>query len=314
MSLPYLPLTGGTITGNLTVTGASNIKIIRSNSPTGELSLCSNALWNEGSSISLYGAEHSSHPGSFAIRSGDGKYNLVGNNSGELQWINKNLVRSVGGATADSSGNVNAPYLSLNGGTFNNSTRLTSDSTRTQIIAGDGGGYCTFFKSNDSSRAGAAEIVARNSNNQVVHLVQATRTGCLADNKHIVRSVNNVNADANGNVSLNIAGVKVNNAVYADSAGSANSVAVCAYRATHYISDPNAIQATIRITTPNWGSSWYVLGHSNLGASTNNAYKTYTFSSIYGPNTNIVNESVNAAASTPNYRWSYSGIICIRLS
>lgn len=45
--------------------------------------------------------------------------------------------------------------------------------------------------------------------------------------KNVVRSVNGSNADGNGNVSLNIAGTKVNKAGYADSAGKASATDIC---------------------------------------------------------------------------------------
>lgn len=311
----YLPLTGGTITNTLTIGGTAGYSITPVQDGTSHALLLFRNN-NNGSYLWLRDNEDTVLAGGFDLsaRLGDSIHALVGRPDGSLYWSGKHVVRSVGGAYADAAGNVNAPYLSLNGGIFNNSTVFTSDSTLTQIVAGNGGGYCSFFKSNHSTQAGAAEIVARNASNAAVHSIKATRAGCFADGVHIARSVNGISADAKGNISLNIAGIKVNNAAYADSAGFANSVVTCAYMATQYISNPNTITATVRITTPNWGNYWYVLGHSTLGGGNNNSFKTYNVSSIYGPNTNVVNETVNAGQTNPNYRWTYSGIVCIRIS
>lgn len=309
VNAPYLPLTGGNITGAINVKDTGNL-----GATNGYIYLAAATDNVENGAFLTLRTKETGGSFNLSARQDSSVHSLTGEINGALRWDNKHIVRSVGGVNADAAGNVNAPYLSLSGGILNNGSNFAVREDRTQIISSNGGGYLTLFKSNHSSQPGAAELVARNESNAAVHAIKATRTGCFADGVNIVRSINGVKAAANGNVSLNIAGVKVNNAVYADSAGSAGSVATCAYMASQYISSPNTPQTTIRITTPNWGNFWYVLGHSTLGGGNNNAVKTYTVSSIYGPNTNVVNENVALGQSNPNYHWTYSGIVCIRIS
>lgn len=67
-----------------------------------------------------------------------------------------------------------------------------------------GAGYAQFYGTDHDSQPGTAEIVARDASSTSVHSIKATRGGCLADSKHIVRSVNGTNADASGNVALSL--------------------------------------------------------------------------------------------------------------
>ena len=159
----------------------------------------------------------------------------------------KDVVRSVGGSTPDANGNVNAPYLPLTGGTLKGNLRFNIPGTEDYIgnimalndqygkriiidtyEEGDHGAYISLRKGSDTINPGGFDIAVRNSDGSIARSLYANIGGNLLwDGKQIVRSVNGVGADANGNVSLNIAETKVNNAGYADSAGSASVAHIC---------------------------------------------------------------------------------------
>ena len=195
----YLPLTGGVITGTIIQNEGTSHPVLQN---------------TNGGEIWLFDKNDELYKGGFLVRARDDNtvYDLFGRNDGSLTWKGKNIVRSVGGATADYSGNVNAPYLSLGGGKFNNGSTVSIVDTATQIVSGTKGGYCTFFKSNDPNQPGTAEIVARDENNAAVHSLKATRNGCLVDGVHIVCSINGIKAGADGNV--HISGVEAANTAY----------------------------------------------------------------------------------------------------
>lgn len=182
---------------------------------------------------------------------GDGKY--------------YDVVRSVGGSTPDANGNVNAPYLPLTGGTITGILGNNYNNKLAGVIRSDHNSY--YLNAVNDSGTNGGSIVLRNEHytsgpNSVEFFTGESFTGpvfqlqqngnCLWNGKHIVRSVNGVNADANGNVSLNIAGTKVNNAGYADNAGNASAAHIC-YGVVAVNSDS--------LTLPGYGTWRYICAY-----------------------------------------------------
>lgn len=202
-------------------------------------------------------------------------------------WANKNIKSKLGN------------YLSLAGGTFINGTGINPYSNVFSISTGYGGGYLNIYTNTDTNQPGTTEIVARNSSNAVVHSLKASRTGCLVDGAYIVRSVNGIGANANGNVTLNIAGTKVNNAAYADSAGyatSSGSSNVCGH---------SIVLSGGYYRTPNWGTTWFVLMHYRSVSSEGGAGNENWITANYGPNASIMRQDRVS---------NFYGGICIRMA
>ena len=89
----YLPLTGGTLTGNVTWNMA-DVRLKRSDE-TGTMSLYAGIGWNKSASLILYGSERSSNVGEFNLSAHDGtnRKQLIGRPSGTLTWDSKNIER-----------------------------------------------------------------------------------------------------------------------------------------------------------------------------------------------------------------------------
>lgn len=96
----YLPLTGGTLTGNLAAPS------IFCNRKTSSVTFGVGTTWNNGASLSLYGDTADGVTNGFELRTTTSSIALRGYPSGALSWNNKNLVRSVNGISADVNGNV----------------------------------------------------------------------------------------------------------------------------------------------------------------------------------------------------------------
>lgn len=106
----------------------------------GYLEVCSGNGYSGGAFLSLFGKYATVSPYQFYIDSNGKK--LIGKPTGELRWDNKNIVRSVNGATADLAGNVNLNYYPATGGALSgNITR--PDNTYLLDICGGSGGYNT---------------------------------------------------------------------------------------------------------------------------------------------------------------------------
>ena len=127
---------------------------------------------------------------------------VAGNAVITADWANRNI------------GSKLANYLPLSGGTFTNGTSINSLSDVFSITAGHNGGYLNIFTDAGTDQPGTTEIVARNSSGDIVHLIKASRRGCLADEAHIVRFINGIGAGVDGNI--NITNIRVNNANYSD--------------------------------------------------------------------------------------------------
>ena len=107
-----LPLSGGTMTGDIKFSGSRNII---GTADTGSTQIYGGTAWNKGSMLGVYGNTHTSRPGWLYFSSHDGTNGkvLIGKPDGTFTWDGKNVVRSVNGTAADASGNVT---ISVSGG------------------------------------------------------------------------------------------------------------------------------------------------------------------------------------------------------
>ena len=97
----YLKLTGGNLTGNL------GVPSLFCNRASSSVTFGVGTTWDNGASLSLYGSSASSGVvNGFQLRSGQNGPSISGYPNGQLTWNGKNVVRSVNGINADSSGNV----------------------------------------------------------------------------------------------------------------------------------------------------------------------------------------------------------------
>ena len=107
----YLPLTGGTVTGDVAINGALTIPngLIRTNDTSKSIDIRCTADDKSGAKLLLGGKDATNNAGEFVITSTNGtnSFNFWGLPTGKLTWGNKNIVRSVNGVTADDNGNIN---------------------------------------------------------------------------------------------------------------------------------------------------------------------------------------------------------------
>lgn len=139
-----------------------------------------------GAKLQLYGSENSSVKGDFTLMANDGTQGktLRGKADGTLTWNSSNIVRSVWGHTANSSGDVTPSFIeftpesnSNNGGYIDFHFNGSSSDFTSRIIEGS---------------SGALQISATN--------------GVTINAKNVVRSVNGSTADASGNVTISTGG------------------------------------------------------------------------------------------------------------
>ena len=102
----YLPLSGGTMTGNLK--GSSKSWSIQKTTTDGNLTLRGGTSIDNCATLVLGGKDDSTYLGQFFIRATSDSANssLAGYPDGKLTWGGKHVVRSINGTFADASGNV----------------------------------------------------------------------------------------------------------------------------------------------------------------------------------------------------------------
>lgn len=106
----YLPLTGGTVTGDVAINGALTVPngVIRTNDTSKAIEIRCTADDKSGAKLLLGGKDATNNAGEFVITATDGtnSFNFWGLPNGKLSWGNKNIVRSVNSVNADDNGNV----------------------------------------------------------------------------------------------------------------------------------------------------------------------------------------------------------------
>ena len=210
----YLPLTGGTITGALTVNDWLTVQTgVRHNGTRGELLMCSGSTWNDSPSLSLYGSSHPISPGNFAIRTGEDSKSLSGTSDGQLIWDGKHIVRSVGGVSADATGNVNAPYLPIIG-SYNLNVPTGEFGVGTGTVWNDSSSFTLYGNSRTDGNAGMFSIRAKSTSAESVDFIGRPSGQLTWGGRHIVRHINGIYADEGGGV--DITGIVPNKAYHSD--------------------------------------------------------------------------------------------------
>lgn len=106
----YLPLTGGTVTGDVAINGALTVPngLIRTNDTSKVMTIKCTADDKSGAKLLLGGKDATNNAGEFVITATNGtnSFNFWGLPTGKLTWGNKNIVRSVNSVNADDNGNV----------------------------------------------------------------------------------------------------------------------------------------------------------------------------------------------------------------
>ena len=273
-----LPLNGGTMKG--AIISSTNVFVTNSANKTSALILSGETPNANGASLQLYPVTNTSHPGGFqlGVRNTNDTANLwlVGKSDGSLVWNSKNIVRSINNTQADANGNVTLDitnhthdYLPLSGGTLtdvlngttiklNGSIYSRSDNHRFHIGGGTGWqtGAHIVLSGKDSTDTGAFILNANNGTNQSSLFGGAD--GILKwGNKNIVRSINGVNADANGNAILSTL-KNGNETVSVDADG---NIVSSGYRITRDVDDE--FISLVGGTSTNTSSYVQVVGGSN---------------------------------------------------
>lgn len=106
----YLPLAGGTVTGDVAINGALTVPngLIRTNDTSKVMTIKCTSDNKSGANLVLGGKDATSNAGEFIITATNGinSFNFWGLPTGKLTWGNKNIVRSVNSVNADDNGNV----------------------------------------------------------------------------------------------------------------------------------------------------------------------------------------------------------------
>lgn len=106
----YLPLVGGTVTGDVVINGALTVPngVIRTNDTSKAIDIRCTADDKSGAKLLLGGKDATNNAGEFVITATNGTnlFNFLGLPNGKLSWGNKNIVRSVNSVNADDNGNV----------------------------------------------------------------------------------------------------------------------------------------------------------------------------------------------------------------
>lgn len=106
----YLPLTGGTVTGDVAINGVLTVPngVIRTNDTSKSIDIRCTADDKSSAKLLLGGKDATNNAGEFVITATNGTntFNFWGLPNGKLSWGNKNIVRSVNSVNADDNGNV----------------------------------------------------------------------------------------------------------------------------------------------------------------------------------------------------------------
>lgn len=202
-----------------------------SNSNTSYLRLAGGDTFNKSATLQLYGGIHTTNAGQFLLNAADSTHSAVlsGSPSGILKWNNKNIVRSVNNVAADENGNVN---IVVSGGGSNITVDEGLSSTSTNPVQNkaiysallDKVGTEEIFNGFDlrsptasirwrigaqtqgsltaSNYTGTALRATQDSDGNVINTTYAKKS----DISGMVKSVNNVKPDSNGNVAINVSG------------------------------------------------------------------------------------------------------------
>ena len=176
-----LDLSGGTMSGPIYT---SSDKAVYRTGNNGQLTICGAELYDNGSSVSLYGKSHAVNAGNVVVaarKDGMAQY-LYLKPDGSATWCGKNLVRSVDGVAADTAGNVSLNALPKSGGTMTGTIAFTVDGAVKRsgnancfvALGGDAWEKCgsiALHGGGDASNPGYAILYANNNSGNQSNLV-----------------------------------------------------------------------------------------------------------------------------------------------
>ena len=195
-----LPLSGGTLTGQIAFGGTAQQVICRTDSSTG-LVVRGGTTYNDGSSLILSG-KTDGNPTQFDLltRNADGgAVALTAKGDGSLSWGGKDVITSAGGTFTGTDIK------------FSTAGTIASGSSSQQLTLRNGGsanqGAGIWLYGNDNDGAGKARIQVYDKTNSQYRVFDIKPDGSLTwENKNIVRSVNGTSADTSGNVTISAGG------------------------------------------------------------------------------------------------------------
>lgn len=208
-----LDLAGGTMTGTIKVPEQA----IRATTDSGVIRI-HGGTGADSAGIFLFGkGRNDQYAGQLylsAQKGADFKY-LILSPDGMATWDSKNIVRSVDGVNADAAGNVALNALKTSGGTMTGMLNFSADGASyikktkdngSLVIRGGSdygkGATIALYGKDSGANPGCITLSANNGTSIWDLMISPTGSATLGG-KNIVRSVDGVNADAAGNVTLN---------------------------------------------------------------------------------------------------------------
>ena len=234
MSYAATTLAGYGITDGMGKNVANSVGVpdfLKSNSNTSYLRLAGGDTFNKSATLQLYGGIHTTNAGQFLLNAADSTHSAVlsGSPSGILKWNNKNIVRSINNVAADENGNV---AINVSGGGSNITVDAELSATSTNPVQNkaiysallDKVGTEEIFNGFDlrsptasirwrigtqtqgsltaSNYTGTSLRATQDSDGNIINTTYAKKS----DISGMVKSVNNVKPDSNGNVAITVSG------------------------------------------------------------------------------------------------------------
>ena len=237
MSYAATTLAGYGITDGMSKNATNSVSvadILKRDINTSYLRLTGGKIFDKGANLQLCGGAYIENAGQFLLNAADSTKTstLLGSPSGLLKWKNKNIVRSVNNIAADENGNVSID-VSGGGGSGSNITvdeEISSTSTNPvqnkaiysalmdkvgidEIFNGFAlrsptapitwmQGSQTLGSLTASNYTGTALRATQDSDGNIINTTYAKKS----DISGMVKSVNNVKPDSNGNVAIAVSG------------------------------------------------------------------------------------------------------------
>lgn len=222
-------------------------------------------------------------------------------------WANRNIKSKLGNYLPLTGGTLSGG-LTVGGSSGYTVAPVNNDSGHALLLyrTTNNGAYLWLRDGDDKITAGAFDLSARQGS-FVCALVGRPDGQLFWNGKQIVRSVNGLGADGNGNVYIS----RVEAANYADAAA---SVVSGGYLATCSSVKTGTVIYRVTATTPSWGNAWFVYGVGTVHSSNGGVLKSYNYISICPPNYSFINEDINTGATNITALFNDNRFICIRLN
>lgn len=200
MSYVATTLAGYGITDGMRKNAQNSVPIsdfLKKDDEVSYLRLAGGNTFDKNATLQLYGGRHSTDAGQFLLKAANSTRSatLLGSPSGILKWDNKNIVRSINNITADDNGNVT---ITVSGGS-NVTVDTTLSSTSTNPVQNKA---IYTALNNKLDKTGTALYASRDASGNVITTTYAKKS----DISGMVKSVNNIKPDSNGNVAITVSG------------------------------------------------------------------------------------------------------------